>query len=51
MLLACILTSCASSKKEVIKESELAGYTLKNKVERMQQQIAHKKCKTVLSTP
>lgn len=46
-----MLSSCASSKKGAVKEQDLAGYTLKNKVEQMQQKIAHKKSETVLSIP
>ena len=46
------MTSC-STAKNVKKENtkELAGYTLKNKKELMQQKIARKKSKTVLATP
>ena len=45
------LTSCTTSKSVYNTESEVAGYTLKNKKEQMQQKITHKKSKTVLTTP
>ncbi|MBL4663331.1 MAG: hypothetical protein JKY22_07210 [Flavobacteriaceae bacterium] len=44
-------TSCATANS-IQKESEkVAGYTLKNKKELMQQKIADKKCKTVIALP
>jgi hypothetical protein len=50
VLLGSGLTSCASAniKKDT---EEVAGYTLKNKAELMQQKILNTKKKTVLVTP
>ena len=47
------ITSCATSQSVFKKENEVAGYTLKNKKELMQQKIiaAKKANKTVLATP
>jgi len=42
------LTSCSSAKTY---QEDVAGYTLKNKKELMQQKILNKKCKTVIATP
>ncbi|WP_461305281.1 hypothetical protein [Aureisphaera sp.] len=44
------LTSCATQMK-VNNEESVAGYTLKNKKELMQQKITNRKSKTVLTTP
>lgn len=45
------LTSCATPSAVKSQEDEIAGYTLKNKKELMQQKILHKKNKTLLTTP
>ncbi|NND63374.1 MAG: hypothetical protein HKN48_09290 [Flavobacteriaceae bacterium] len=49
--LAFITTSCTSSKVMIQNEKEVAGYTLKNKKELMQQKISNNRSKTVLATP
>ncbi|MCT8340468.1 hypothetical protein MG296_10410 [Flavobacteriaceae bacterium TK19130] len=43
-------TSCATTQKTQ-SESDLAGYTLKNKKELMKQKIAPQKKKTFVATP
>ena len=43
--------SCGSTVSSMKQEKELAGYTLKNKKELMQQKITDKKNKTVIATP
>ena len=45
------ILSCASSGAIKSTEDKLAGYTLKDKKELMEQKILHKKSKTVLATP
>ncbi len=45
------LTSCAAPINVQENSEEIAGYTLKNKKELMQQKIANVKCKTVMATP
>jgi len=45
------MTSCSSTKNLKTQESELAGYTLKNKKELMQQKIFQKKTKSVIAIP
>jgi len=45
------LSSCATPMKVQDNSEEIAGYTLKNKKELMQQKIANIKCKTVMATP
>lgn len=46
-----LFTSCATPMQVQENSEELAGYTLKNKKELMQQKIADTKCKTVMATP
>lgn len=43
--------SCATASSAKENGNEIAGYTLKNKKELMQQKILHKKNKTVIATP
>ncbi|WP_339700825.1 hypothetical protein [uncultured Marixanthomonas sp.] len=43
--------SCATAVSAKENGNEVAGYTLKNKKEVMQQKILHKKNKTVIATP
>lgn len=45
------MTSCTSTQAFSKRENQVAGYTLKNKKELMQQKIADKKGKTVVATP
>ncbi len=45
------LTSCGTAQSIQDKSSQMAGYTLKNKTELMQQKIAKKKNNIVLATP
>lgn len=51
IVLGAALTSCSSVKTVQENSKELAGYTLKNKKEQMQQKILNKKNKTVIATP
>lgn len=51
IVLGAMLTSCSSVKTVQENSKELAGYTLKNKKEQMQQKILNKKNKTVIATP
>lgn len=44
-------TSCGTTQKVQNSDAEVAGYTLKNKIELMEQKILNKKSKTVLVTP
>lgn len=44
-------SSCGSVSSASQYENDLAGYTLKNKKELMQQKILSKKPKTVIATP
>lgn len=45
------LTSCGTAVSIQENSKELAGYTLKNKKELMQQKILEKKSKTIVATP
>jgi len=45
------LTSCGSVSNATNNNKEIAGYTLKNKKEQMQQKILNKKSKTAIATP
>lgn len=45
------LTSCGSASSFQKNETEVAGYTLKNKSELMQQHVLNKKVKTVIAQP
>jgi len=45
------LTSCGSVSNVTNTNKEIAGYTLKNKKEQMQQKILNKKSKTAIATP
>ncbi len=52
IIFAVSLASCGagvSAKKA--SQNEVAGYTLKNKKEIMEQKILHKKSKTIIATP
>ncbi|UAB81628.1 hypothetical protein INR76_02380 [Marixanthomonas sp. SCSIO 43207] len=49
ILLILSTASCATATS--VKDQDIAGYTLKNKKEQMQQKILHKKNKTVIATP
>jgi predicted metal-binding protein len=49
MGLAC--TSCGTALSVKKDNTEVAGYTLKNKKEQFQQKILHKKVKTVIVQP
>ena len=51
LVFAAALTSCATPMSIQNDSEKLAGYTLKNKKELMQQKIADKKCKTVIAIP
>ena len=51
VLVAVVVTSCATTNTAGKSESELAGYTLKNKKELMHQKVLHAKKKTVMTTP
>ena len=51
LVLSAALTSCASPKSIQDSEEKIAGYTLKNKKEIMQQKILHKKSRTVIVAP
>lgn len=50
-VLSAALTSCATPRTLQNDSEKVAGYTLKNKKELMQQKIADKKRKTVIATP
>ncbi|PVW17232.1 hypothetical protein [Marixanthomonas spongiae] len=43
--------SCATANSAKKNETEIAGYTLKNKKELMQQKILNRKKKSVIATP
>ncbi len=45
------LTSCGTAVNVKDDTNEVAGYTLKNKAELMQQKILNKKNKSILATP
>jgi len=45
------LTSCGSTAVINKNNDEIAGYTLKNKKELMEQKVLNKKVKTVIATP
>ena len=49
IVVALAFASCATTQKTG--ESELAGYTLKNKKELMHQKVLHTKEKTVIAAP
>ena len=52
LIFAVSFTSCGTATSAIKKENtEVAGYTLKNKKEQFQQKIASKKVKTVIATP
>ena len=52
LFLAAFIMSCSSSRNSVEVQNEVAGYTLKNKKELMQQKITNTgKIKTVIATP
>jgi hypothetical protein len=45
------MASCGTTVKTLQKEEKVAGYTLKNKKELMQQKILNQKKKTVIAQP
>ncbi|MBT8261687.1 MAG: hypothetical protein KJO05_02620 [Bacteroidia bacterium] len=45
------LASCGTTVSTIQKEEKVAGYTLKNKKELMQQKILNQKKKTVIAQP
>jgi len=51
LVLSAALSSCAVPMTIQNDSGKVAGYTLKNKKELMQQKIANKKCKIVVATP
>lgn len=52
LIVAVSILSCGSTISKVKQENEIVGYTLKNKMELMQQKITNdKKNKTVIATP
>jgi len=51
MIFTLTFTSCGSVTSASQYESEVAGYTLKNKKELMQQKILNKNSKIVIVTP
>ena len=51
VILTSTFTSCGTTQKIENSDAEVAGYTLKNKKELMEQKILNKKSKTVLVTP
>lgn len=51
IVLGAALTSCSTVKTVQENSEELAGYTLKNKKELLEQKILNKKNKTVIATP
>jgi hypothetical protein len=51
LVFSAALTSCAVPMTIQNDSEKVAGYTLKNKKELMQQKIANKKCKIVVATP
>ncbi|MFT5078194.1 MAG: hypothetical protein ACI825_001338 [Planctomycetota bacterium] len=44
-------SACGTTQNFQKSDSEIAGYTLKNKKELMEQKILNKKSKTLLATP
>ena len=48
---AAVFTSCATTSSTQKSENELAGYTLKNKKELMEQKVLCKTEKTVIAQP
>ena len=51
VILTSTFTSCGTTQKIGNSDAEVAGYTLKNKKELMEQKILNKRSKTVLVTP
>jgi hypothetical protein len=51
VLFAVSFTSCGTTSALQKENSEVAGYTLKNKKELFQQKVLHSKAKTVIATP
>ncbi len=51
LIFAVSFTSCGTTSTLKTENTELAGYTLKDKKEQFQQKIASKKIKTVIATP
>ncbi|MAO07375.1 MAG: hypothetical protein CL596_01540 [Alteromonas sp.] len=50
-IVAISVTSCATAISTQEKGKEVAGYTIKNKKELLQQKVLHKNPKTVIATP
>ncbi len=50
-VVAVVFTSCATAVSTQKSENELAGYTLKNKKELMEQKVLCKNQKTVIAQP
>jgi hypothetical protein len=48
---AAVFTSCATTSSSQKSENELAGYTLKNKKELMEQKVLCKSQKTLIAQP
>lgn len=51
LILTVSVSSCGSVASIQKSENDLAGYTLKNKKELMQQKVLNKKVKTVIALP
>ena len=51
LIFAVSFTSCGTTSAIQKENTEVAGYTLKDKKEQFQQKIASKKTKTVIATP
>ena len=51
LIFAVSFTSCGTTSAIKKEQTEVAGYTLKDKKEQFQQKIASKKTKTVIATP
>ncbi|MFT4669427.1 MAG: molybdate-binding protein [Ulvibacter sp.] len=51
LILTVSVSSCGSVSAIQKSENEVAGYTLKNKKELMQQKVLNKKVKTIIALP
>jgi hypothetical protein len=51
LILTASICSCGSTSTIQKGENEVAGYTLKNKKELMQQKVLNKKVKTIIALP
>lgn len=45
------LSSCATATNTLEESDQVAGYTLKNKTELLQQKILNRNCKTIIAIP